>query len=169
VVGVTGTIDRSPSRFGLLLAAAATMTALAALLFVSPTATLVTLFGSFVLAAGVELDRVTVRDLGVVVMMGGPVAGGLVSQTASPLLLAAVAIVVARDAADNAVDLGAQLGARTRTRRAEAVHAAGTMLVGIGAALVGYIAFQVAGGGKPVTAVVVLLVGAVVLTLALRE
>jgi uncharacterized membrane protein YgaE (UPF0421/DUF939 family) len=65
--------------------------------------------------------------------------------------------------------MGTQLGAGTRTRRAEAVHAAGTLLVGVVAGLVGYVVFRLSGGGKPVTAVVVLLVGALVLTLALRQ
>lgn len=166
---MSDTIERGPSRFGLVLATSATLTALGALVFATPTAALVTLFGAFVLATGVELDRGGVRNLGTLVMLGGPVVGGLATDAASPLLLAAVAVVVAHDAADNAVALGAQLGAHTRTRRAESVHAAGTLLVGVAGALVGYVGFRLSGGGKPVGAVVVLLVGAVVLLVALRS
>lgn len=161
-------VDEDPSRFGLLLAAAAAVSAVAALLLVSPTGALATLLGAFVLALGVELDSLGVRDVGLLVMLAGPVVAGLAQPPVAPLLVAAVASVLARDVADNAVEIGRQLGTDTPTRRAEAVHAAGTLLVGLATAAVGYAVFVLAGGGQPVTTLVVLLSGALVLLLALR-
>lgn len=165
---MTATVDRGPSRSGLLLAGAATLTALAALLFASPSAAVVTLFGAVVLAAGVQLDGAVLRDLGTLAMLGGPIAGGFAGGEPSALLVATVAVAVARDATDNAIAIGAQLGANTRTLRAEAVHAAATTVVGVAAALAGYAVFRIAGSGRPLTAVVVLLVGGLLLVVALR-
>lgn len=162
------TVDRGPSRFGLSLSGAATVTAVAAVLLVSPTGALVTLFGGFVLAVGVALDRLGVRDAGLVAMLAGPVLGGLAAPAVVPPLVATVAIVLARDTADNAIDVGAQLGAHARTRRAEAVHATGTLVVGLAGAAAGFLVYALAGGGRPVTALVVLLAGAFALLLAIR-
>lgn len=163
------TVDRGPSRFGLVLSVAAMATAAAALLVVSATAAVVTLAGAFVLALGVRSRVLALRDAGTIGMLGGPILAGLAADAAVPPLVAAVAVVLARDTVENALELGAQLGARARTRRAESVHAAGTLLVGVAGAALGSLIFSVAGGGRPVSAVVILLVGGVLLLWSLRS
>jgi hypothetical protein len=168
VVTVAVTVDRGPSRFGLLLSAAATVTALSALLFVSQSAALVALCGALVLAIGVTVDRLVLRDVGLLVMLCGPIVGGLATEAAAAPLVATVAVFLARDAAENAIGVGEQLGAAARTRRAESVHAAGTLLVGLAGAALGFLAFTAVGGGRPVTTVLVLLAGALLLLLSLR-
>lgn len=166
---MTATVDRRPSRFGLLLSVSAALTAVGVLVFVSPPAALLVLAGALALGLGVELDLGALRSLALVVMLGGVVLGGLAAGEVVPLLVVAVAVAVAHDAADNAVDVGAQLGRTARTRRAESVHAAGTILVGAGGALAGYAVYATVTGGKPVATVALLVVGALLVLVTLKS
>lgn len=166
---MTATVDRRPSRFGLLLSTAAALTAVGVLLLVSPGGAVLVLAGGLALALGVERDVSALRGVALAAMLCGVVLAGLVSDHVVVVLVAVVAVAVAHDAADNAVDVGAQLGRATRTRRAEAVHAAGTVLVGAAGALVGYAVFASVGGGKPVATVVLLVVGALLVQVTFRS
>jgi hypothetical protein len=103
-----------------------------------------------------------------VVGVGGVLVAGVRGGGPEALLVGLLGTVLAWDVADNAVGLGAQLGRETDTRRVEAVHTAGSLVVGAAGAAVGYGVFLVAAGGQPVAALVLLVVGVVALAAALR-
>jgi len=82
------------------------------------------------------------------------------------LLLAALATIVARDAAENAVSVGGQIGGQrgARTVRAELAHV-GAASVGAGAVVVVLGVARLDIDGLPFGALVALIVGSVVLVL----
>ncbi|WP_135820228.1 DUF7519 family protein [Halostella litorea] len=105
---------------------------------------------------------------GVFLFLGAMVSGVLGAPTV--VVVAGVGgSVVAWDLLDNAVSLGEQLGREADTSRAELVHAAGSVSVGAVVSLCSYGLYQVAGGGRPLAALVFLLLGAVALTSVLRS
>lgn len=93
---------------------------------------------------------------------------GIIRAASGTVLLAAtIAMVVAWDAAEQAVNLGEQVGVRASTGSAELAHAVGSIAVGavaVGLALGGY---RAGVEGVPLTGLVFLAVGAVMLTAAL--
>lgn len=99
----------------------------------------------------------------------GFVAAGTTGAAADPVVTAAVLAVAAWDVADHGLGLGAQVGREATTTRNELVHLAVSLSVGGGAGALAVGAFLAAGGGQPVTALVLLLVGGVILLVALRE
>ncbi len=90
-------------------------------------------------------------------------AGGVTGAGAGSLVTAAVCAVVAWDVADHGLELGRQVGREAPTARNELVHAVGSLGLATGAAAVAFGAFLAAGGGRPATALVFLLLGAVAL------
>lgn len=163
-------VERTPSRSGVALAAGAALGATAALALAGvPTGAAAGAVGAAVLlfSAGAGVRRGV--DWGALVLFGAVVFAGVGGARPAPLLAAMVGTVVAWDAADTAVSLGEQLGAEARTRRAALTHVGISTLVGTGGAAVGYGVFRLAGGGRPASALVVLLAGAVLITWALRR
>lgn len=161
-------VDRRPSRGGAAVAAAAGLAAAGALAPVDAEGTALAAAGTALVVAGAVLASRRTRDLGLAWLVLAAVLAGLRGAGPGPLLVAGVAAVVAWDAADQAVGVGEQLGRAARTRRVEAVHAAGSLLVGLGGATVGYGAYRLAGGGTPVAALALLLVGAIALIVTLN-
>lgn len=100
-------------------------------------------------------------------VVGIAVAAGL-GGAAEPLLVATVSLAVAWDVADHGLSLGEHVGREARTGRNVAVHAGSSLLVGALSAAVVYGTYLAAAGGQPVTAVALLLFGAVVLASAFR-
>ncbi|WP_449289598.1 DUF7519 family protein [Natronobacterium lacisalsi] len=94
-----------------------------------------------------------------------PASGG--AAAVEPTLVGAVATVLAWDRAQAAIDLGEQLGREARTLRLEAVGLASSLVVGLASATVGYAIYVVGSGGQPVSALVLLLLAAVLLTVGL--
>jgi hypothetical protein len=163
-------IDRRPDRFGMLLAAGAAGVATVALVLAGiPTGAGIAAVGGAVLLAGGLAGRRGVLDWGALVMFGGVLLAGVGGGFPGPLLVALVGTVVAWDAAEHAISVGEQLGRDARTRRVVVVHVAESSLVGAGGAAVGYGVYRLAGGGQPASALVALLLGAVVITWALRR
>lgn len=95
---------------------------------------------------------------------------GIVQKPSLVTLLAAgVATVLAWDLGENAIGLGVQLGRRAGTRRAEAVHALGSVAVGLVAILAGRTVDGVGSPGLPIGVFALLVIGLVVLAGALHE
>ena len=103
-----------------------------------------------------------------VLLFGGAVAAAVENAPTLVVLVGAGGAVVAWDLLDNAISLGEQLGREADTRRTEVVHAGGSVAVALGVAAGSYGLYSVAGGGKPLSALVFLLVAVVALTSVLR-
>jgi len=96
-------------------------------------------------------------------------AAGATPATPAPLVGGAILAVTAWTVADHGLGLAAHVGREAGTARNELVHAAASLLVGAAAGAVAYGASLVASGGQPVTALVFLLFGGVVILVTLRE
>lgn len=121
-----------------------------------------------VTGAAIKRRRVLLRfgvPLGLIGVLGhGALGGGSLGTVA-----AAGLFLFAWDQTDHAFDLDAQLGADARVLRGELVHAAYSGVVVVLAAG-GAVALAFLGGSnRPLPALVLLLLGALLLTAALRE
>lgn len=160
-------IDRSPTRFGSWVAIVAGGVALVAGGLYSWTGLAVGALGVFLLVAGLVGPHRGAATGGALFLFGGALLAGIRGAPPPATLVAVTATIIAWDAAGRAIDLGAQLGRDAPTRRLEAVHVATTAGVGIATVGVGYGLFSVATGDQPVTALVFLLLAAVLLTWSL--
>lgn len=162
-------IVRKPTQFSARLAVAtAAVAALLAALGGGIGAAL-GLVGLVLLAGGLYDGRQSVSDLGALALLFGIVAAGMAGAAPTVALLAAVAVVLAWDFATTAHTMGEELGREADTRRAEAMHAAGS--TGVGVLVVGgtVLVRGVASGGQPTGALMLMLIAAMVLVLVLRE
>ncbi|MFB6165573.1 MAG: hypothetical protein ABEJ31_10480 [Haloarculaceae archaeon] len=99
----------------------------------------------------------------------GVLAAGLFRDvTLRTLLLSGVGTVVAWDAGDHAIGVGEQLGRRATTRRSEAVHVGGSLLVGAVAVTAGEFVADLGSPAGSLTSLSLLLVAVVCLTAALH-
>ena len=96
-------------------------------------------------------------------------AAAATPATPAPLVGGAVLAIAAWDVADHGLGLAAHVGREAATARNELVHAAASLAVGTAGGAVAYGVSLVADGGQPVTALVFLLFGGVVILAALRE
>lgn len=165
---MTGEIDRRPATTS---AAVSLGAAGVATLAAGVTVPLVFGFGAvgfaaLVLAFYYGSRRLATTGAGVI-FLGELVAGALGTEPLA-LLVAVAATVVAYDCMENAISVGEQLGRAADTERAELAHAAGSGTVAVLAVGVPFAAFSLAGGGKPASALVVMLLAAVLLTSVLR-
>lgn len=165
---MTAGIDRRPARTSSAAAVGAGLVAAGALLLGSPAGFLASGVGLALLVAGLLQGSRRAIDYGGLVLFGSVFLGGFVGGTVESLLVALPASVVAWDSAEHAINVGEQLGREAETSRGEVVHVAASALVGALSAVLGYAIFRSAGGGKPLAALVFLLLGAVVLMWALR-
>lgn len=108
--------------------------------------------------AGTALVFLTVFAVGVVT-----------KPSLGTLLVGGVAAVLAWDAGEQAVGLGRQLGRRAETYRAEAVHAVGSVVVGVGAVLAGRGVDGIGSPGLPLSVFALLVIGLVLLAGALHD
>lgn len=161
-------ITRKPSWFGTSLALAAALFSVFGTLLAAPTAALASLAGMAVIGAGLAAVSRRLVTIGGVLLVGGVLYAGYLGARPEPLLFAALLGVLAWDVAGNAISIGTQLGRETRTRRAETVHAAGTLVVGGFSIVVGYGTYLAVGGGQPLVALLFLVVGAVALVSGFR-
>ncbi|WP_255246074.1 hypothetical protein [Halolamina sp. CBA1230] len=161
-------ITREPSRFGIAVAGGFALLSITATAVAAPTAAAVSGAGLLVLVAGLaRASRRLVTNGGGVLLLGVLYAG-YTGAPPLPVLVAALAGVLAWDAASNAVSVGEQLGKETDTTRAEVVHVVSSFLVGSLAVAVGYGVYVTAAGGQPIASVFLLVAGAVALVNALR-
>ena len=163
-------IDRGPSRTGIMLATVAMLGSLAALTFSGvPSGLGIGALGAIALLGGTYTGSRKVLDVAAVVLFVGILFAGIGGGRALHLLVSLVGLVIAWDVSEHAISVGEQLGREAPTRRLELVHAAESSLVGAGGAAVGYGVFRVAGGNQPASSLVILLLGGVLITWALRR
>lgn len=84
-------------------------------------------------------------------------------------ILGAIFAVAAWDVGEHTHDLGHYVGREGRSKHAVLTHAMASLLVGIAPVAVGYIVFAIAPGGRPLSALVLLLLAAVLITVGLRQ
>lgn len=161
------TFDPRPSNVGQGLTLAA---ALVAALSLAPvvSAVGVGLLATALSAYGLRRQSRTALDVAVATLVVALLVGGLYGTPPELLVVSAVTTVLAWDIADNALTVGEQLGRRARTERLELVHAAATLSVAVVGAAVAYGVFRLAGGGRPLLALVLLLLGATLTVAVLR-
>ncbi|EMA02392.1 hypothetical protein C439_07415 [Haloferax mediterranei ATCC 33500] len=140
-----------------------------ALAFTTTMAAAGALVATVILAASLVRSSRRVLDVAGGLFFLSLVVGGMSGPGAEPILLAAIASILAWDLGENALSVGDHLGRETDTTRLELVHAAATLLVlTVGAGVV-YGVDAVASGGQPIAAVVLLLLGAVALVSVVRR
>ncbi len=163
-------VARGPTRTAVVLSMGAAAVAVLALVAGGvPSGVGVGAVGAAMLVGGTLAGSRTVLDYAALVTFGAVVFSGVGGAHPGPMLVSLVALVVAWDAGEQAINVGEQLGRGARTRRAETVHVASTTVVGLGGAGVGYGVYRLAGGGQPASALVVLLLGTVAIVWALRR
>lgn len=123
--------------------------------------------GLAALAPAVVTGSRSAADVGGVLLLFSVVLTGTTAGEVT-VLAAAVATVLAWDLATNAIEMGEQMGREADTERAELVHAGTTLAVGVVTGGVAIAAFNLATGGQPATALVLLLLAALALASALR-
>lgn len=165
---MTGEIDRGPTETSTGIAFGSLGVASLAAGLGQP---LVFGFGAVAFVALALSYRYGSRGLltvGVAVLFAGELLAGALGGRPLPLLLAVAATVVAYDCMENAISMGEQLGREADTERAELAHAAGSGTVAVLSVGVPFAAFSLAGGGKPASLLVIMLLAAVILTSVLR-
>ncbi|WP_225741180.1 DUF7519 family protein [Halorussus halophilus] len=162
-------IDRSPARMSAALAASAAALAAVATGLASTFGLGVAGPGFLVVLLGVLRGSRRAVTLGTAALLVGTLVSGLASPSVFLLLPAIIGTVLAYDFGEQAINVGEQLGREAETTRLEVMHAAGSTVVAVGAGGFAYAVYVAAAGGQPVTALVFLLIAAVVLTSALRN
>lgn len=105
---------------------------------------------------------------GAVALFLGAMLAGIEGAPALPVLVSATAAIVSWELGRYALGVERQLGAEASTIRLEAVHATGTLSVGVVTIGIGYGIFATGTGEQPMTALAFLLVAAVLLVVAMR-
>jgi len=162
------TVDRAPARASSVVAVGAGVVSLAALAVGGAFALVPGVLGLVLVVLAVVGGSRAWLTTGSGFLLLGALFAALASGTALLPLLGAVAAMVGWDVGENGIGLGEQLGRAARTRHAEFTHASASVLVGLVTVVVGYAVFLTSSGGQPLSALVLLLVGAVVLLVALR-
>lgn len=122
-----------------------------------------------VLAIGAVRGRRLLVSAGGLLVVGGAIVGGTIGAPAPSVLAAVAASFVAWDVAEYGIDLGEQVGRVARSRNAILTHAASTSLVAALTTLAGVAIFRTSPSGRPLTALLLLLAGAVIIAIALTE
>lgn len=161
-------ITRKPSWFGSSLAMTMALFSAVTTLFAAPAAAAASLAGMALLGAGLATVSRRLVTLAGAILVGSVLYAGYLGAAPEPLLVGALLGVLAWDVASNAISIGNQLGQESRTRRAETVHAASSLVVGAFSVVVGYGTYVAAGGGQPLAALLFLVMGAVALVSGFR-
>ncbi|EMA41731.1 DUF7519 family protein [Halobiforma nitratireducens] len=162
-------LTRKPAIASSLVAVAAAVVAVVLSGLFTATAVTVGAAGVVLLSVALAVGHRSAADAGAVLVFGGVLLAGFEGGIAAvePTLIATVTTVLAWDRAHAAIDIGEQLGRESETLRLEAVGLASSLVVGLIAATVGYTIYVVAGGGQPVSALVLLLLAAFLITVGL--
>jgi hypothetical protein len=162
-------VERRPERSGVALAGALALLSAASTAAALPALGLA-LLGALGVTAGTARGSGLGVGAGLTGLLGAVLLAGLAGAGAEPLLVGTAAAVLAWDAGVQAVDLGATVGRAADSSRALVVHTAVSTLAVAVVAVVGYAAFRLADGGapRPASAVVLLVLGAVLIALFLR-
>lgn len=102
-----------------------------------------------------------------IVLVGGALGAAAVGLPPGLVLLAAGFGILSWDVGDHAIGLGDQLGRDADTTRNEVVHVAASVIVIGTVSAVGYATFVLSPGSRPMTALVLLIFGTLLLLWAL--
>lgn len=125
--------------------------------------------GLAVLAIGAFRGHRVLVSIGGLFVVGGALVSAAFGAPVATVLAAMGAAFVAWDVGEHGIGLGGQVGHDARSRNAIVTHTAGSAVVAGGTTIVGVIVFSVSPGGRPFSALLLLLFGAVVLALALTD
>lgn len=161
-------ITRAPTYLSSGLSLSAALVAAAAMAVQSEIALLLCLVGIVALGAGLVAGIQPFVTVGAFGLVGGTIAGGVAGAPPLATLVAVTAAVLAWDLGGTAIVLGEQLGREAPTARLELLHAAGSGLVGIATIAAGFLVYETATGGQPVSGVFGLVLAVFVLIIGLR-
>lgn len=164
---MTNELDTRPTRLGVGLALLFAVGVLVGTAVV-PMALVPGGVGVLLLGLGTVRTSESLVTLGGSGLLLGVLIAGLGGAGSEPLLLATACVVLAWDAAIQAIDVGRTLGRDADTTRALTVHTAISVVAVVTTAGIGYAVFAVVSGGYPITALVLLLLGALILGGAYR-
>lgn len=156
-------IRRSPTRLSSWAAVSAAVVALTSSGFYSWPALVVGTLGVLVLVGGLGRGSTATVTLGAFGLFVGALLAAVRGAPAVPVLVSVTATVLAWDSAGRAISIGTQLGREANTARLEAVHLAGSLVVGAGTVSVGYGIYWAGTGGQPASVVLFMLIGALLL------
>lgn len=160
-------VDGSPARISMALAVG--FATLGALTLPSTGFVLSGLLGALVVGAATLRGSEAFVGFGALLLLVGAVFAGALRAPPEPLVLRTLLALLAWDAGRYAIAIGEQLGRSADTRRIELAHSAFAAAVGVAGAGLGYATFRALAGRGRTAAALLLLVGAVVLVLALRD
>ena len=162
-------VDRSPARLSATLALLTGLVGVVATAIAGLLGAIVAAPGLLFVFYGVTRGSRRAVTVGSFVLFVGALVGPVTGSDGPAVLVAVAAIVLAWDLGEHAINVGAQLGREADTRNGEVAHAAASTVIGAGAAALGYLLYVVASGQKPLTALVLLLFSAIVLTSLLSD
>lgn len=165
--GAAGTFEAGPSSLGRGLTLVAGLLASVSLAPVLP-AVAVGVLATAMLAYGLHARSGRVLSVGVAMLVVALLLGGVLGTPTELLVIATGATILAWDVGDHALVVGEQLGRNARTERLVLVHAATSLAVAVVGSAVAYTVFRLVGGGRPLLAAVLLLLGATILVAVLR-
>lgn len=162
-------VDRSPAKLSATLSLVAGLVAVVATAIAGPLGALVAAPGLLGVFVGVTRGSRRAVTVGSFVLFVGALAGPATGSESPAVLVAVAATVLAWDVGEHAINVGEQLGREADTRNGEVAHAAASTVIGAGAAALGYLLYVLTAGRKPLTALVLLLFAAIVLTSLLSD
>ena len=157
-----------PNRVGSLSAIGIGLLALGAGAPYSALSLLIAAPGLALFAVGALTGRRGAVSFGAIVLFLGIVAAGADGAPVVAVLVGVTATVLAWDLGEHSIGLGEQLGRDADATRNVAVHAVVSLAVGVAAVGGSYSVYSIAGGGLPLTTLILLLLAAIALTAALR-
>ena len=162
-------VDRSPAKLSATLAILAGTVAVVSTAVANPLGAVVAAPGLLGVFYGVTRGSRRAVTIGSFVLFAGAIAGPVIGTDSPTVLVAVATTVLAWDIGEHAVNVGEQLGREADTRNGEVAHAAASTVIGAGAAALGYLLYVSVSGSKPLTALVLLLFAAIVLTSQLND
>lgn len=163
-------IDRSPAPLSSVVSCGAAVVAGVATGLYSWQALGVGVLGMTLVGAGIISGGRGAVTVGCVGLFVAAVVSGIQGAPAGAVLPSVTATVLAWDTGTTAISLGRQLGRDAPTVRLESMHIGASAGVGALTAGTGYLIYEVAAGGRPLSALLLLVVAAVVLlTAVLRD
>lgn len=161
-------VDRGPTRVASAVAIAAATVAVVVPGLYSWLTLAVGTVGFLTLCVGLVAARQAGVTVGAAGLFVGVLLAGVDGAPAPPLLLGAVAAILAWEGATTALGVGEQLGRDASTRRVELVRVMATVAVGGVSIVVAYGIYTAATWGASLTGVLLLVLAVVLLAAVLR-